>query len=104
MEEIYAGPAANQIFYLKVISLTSSVMALAFQAAVFMRIEELGLLQTAGWSTAFTLTFITPALAHFLFRKYVINLYYDEENDTYVAVVYSLPGAKQRVRIWYFRF
>jgi len=90
-QEIYNGILATQIKLVKAFSLTTSCIGLACQPVLLMKTSTANpaLVLGAAATMAF-FTFATPLLIHTISKKYVTKLYYNQVEDKYTAVVYSL--------------
>ncbi|CAL8096591.1 unnamed protein product [Orchesella dallaii] len=87
---VYKGLLADQMRRLKLFSLTTSAMGLAMQPVLIQRSVEIPL---GGKIAAFGMvgffTFGTPILIHLIAKKYVNELVYDPQNDSYQATTLS---------------
>lgn len=95
LEKIYTGPAGNRIFLLKIMSITTSVTAVVLEISLFT--SDMSVATKVGWSFAGLFTFSTPFLGHIVLRKYVTEMYYDDTNDSYTAVMYTIFATKKYV-------
>lgn len=99
---IYKGILATQIKLVKTFSLMTSVIGLACQPVLIMRMGENGgniaLMVASGAFLSF-FTFATPLLIHWISKKYVVELIYNKIDDTYTAITYSLLLRKKEVSL-----
>ena len=93
---------ATQIKLVKTFSLMTSVIGLACQPVLIMRMGENGgniaLMVASGAFLSF-FTFATPLLIHWISKKYVVELIYNKIDDTYTAITYSLLLRKKEVSL-----
>lgn len=80
---------------LKIMSLTTSLTAVLLEIGLVT--ANVPTAAKIGWSFAGLFTFSTPFLGHIVLRKYVTEMYYDDTNDTYTAVMYTLFATKKYV-------
>ena len=59
--------------------------------------QNIGLVLAAGSFISF-FTLATPFLIHFVSKKYVTELYYNRQDDSYTAVTYSILLRQKKVR------
>lgn len=99
---IYTGPLAQRIRSVKRFSLMTSFCGLLMQPVLLQKFLEqqtgLGVVIFAGTFIQF-FTFATPFLIHFVTKKYVRALYYEESTDTYTALTYNFWSADKLVRV-----
>ncbi len=88
-KEIYNGILSTQIKLVRSFSLMTSLIGVAAQPILFLKMENAALAFSAGAFFSF-FTFGTPLLVHAVSKKYVTRLYYDKASDVYTAVTYSL--------------
>lgn len=88
---VYQGKYTNQILRVKMFSLTTSVMGLVAQPVLWHKGLEVGGagLSMLMCSVAGIFTFVTPLLLHFVTKKYVIDIKYNEKTDEYTCVTIS---------------
>lgn len=88
---IYQGKYTNQILRVKMFSLTTSAMGLVAQPILWHKGIEVGGtgLGILICSVAGIFTFVTPLLLHFVTKKYVIDIKYNEKTDEYTCVTIS---------------
>ncbi|XP_055315607.1 transmembrane protein 70 homolog, mitochondrial [Sitodiplosis mosellana] len=88
---IYQGKYTNQILRVKMFSLTTSAMGLVAQPILWHKGLEVGGagLSVLMCSVAGIFTFVTPLLLHFVTKKYVIDIKYNEKTDEYTCVTIS---------------
>lgn len=55
--------------------------------------------QKCIFAAATSVSFLLTLIAHFIFRKYVISMYYDQQKNNYTAVIYTLFCLKKFVSI-----
>ncbi|EZA59701.1 hypothetical protein X777_16400, partial [Ooceraea biroi] len=97
--EIYYGSLTRQIKALKLFSLLTSTGGLLAQPFLYLKAIEsgntgavLGISACIGF-----LAVTTPFLIHIITKKYVTHLYYDTEEDKYIANTYSLFAQKKEI-------
>ncbi|XP_076263739.1 transmembrane protein 70 homolog, mitochondrial [Rhynchophorus ferrugineus] len=85
--EIYNGPLTPHIKAVKLFSLSSSIIGIVGQPLLYKSVVSTGSLPIiiAGYTFIGFFTFVTPILLHFITKKYVTQLNYDEVKDTYIA-------------------
>eukprot|EP00092_Neocalanus_flemingeri_P016777 GFUD01018146.1.p1 GENE.GFUD01018146.1~~GFUD01018146.1.p1 ORF type:complete len:249 (-),score=58.98 GFUD01018146.1:113-859(-) len=89
-QEIYNGIISTQIKLVKSFSLMTSCIGLAFQPILYTYSSaNAAVVVGAGVFLSF-FTFATPLLIHSISKKYVTKLYYNQVEDKYTAVVYSI--------------
>lgn len=59
--------------------------------------SNVALILAGGVAVSF-FTFVTPLLIHSVSKKYVTKLLYNEADDTYTAVTYSLMLRQKKVK------
>lgn len=98
---IYQGKYTNQILRVKMFSLTTSAMGLVAQPILWHKGIEVGGtgLGMLICSVAGIFTFVTPLLLHFVTKKYVIDIKYNEKTDEYTCVTISFFLFRNEVRI-----
>lgn len=96
---IYQGKYTHQILRVKMFSLATSAMGMLAQPILWNKSLEVGGtgLGVAICSVAGVFTFITPLLLHFVTKKYVIDIKYNEKTDEYTCVTISLFLFKNEV-------
>ncbi|CAG9584471.1 unnamed protein product [Danaus chrysippus] len=87
LERIYYGPLTPQIRAVKIFSVSSSAAGLAAQPIIIRESSSIGStsLIVALCSVVGFFTFVTPILLHFITKKYVTEMHYNPETDTYRA-------------------
>jgi len=89
-QEIYNGILSTQIKLVKSFSLMTSCIGLAFQPILYTYSSaNAAVVLGAGVFLSF-FTFATPLLIHSISKKYVTKLYYNQVEDKYTAIVYSI--------------
>lgn len=83
-EVIYKGRLQREIIRVKLFSMTTSVMGLAFQPFLYSQASSLPVL-IATCSVAGFFTFVTPVLLHQLAKRHVNRITYSEKEDNYIA-------------------
>lgn len=98
---IYQGKYTNQILRVKMFSLTTSAMGLLAQPILWHKGIEVGGtgLGMLICSVAGIFTFVTPLLLHFVTKKYVIDIKYNEKTDEYTCVTISFFLFRNEVRL-----
>lgn len=102
LELIYHGPLSKRIKVIKLFSISTSLGNLMIQPYLFPRIIESGSIVgavSAGLCFGFFIV-MTPILLHMLMKKYVINIHYDKNKNTYTASVYTLLAKLRKVKIF----
>lgn len=101
--EIYHGILTKQIRGLKIFSLLTSTGGLLAQPFLYTKAVEngntgvvIGLFACIGF-----LAVATPLLIHMITKKYVTHVYYNAEEDKYIANTYSLFVRKKEVCIFH---
>lgn len=91
LERIYYGPLTPQIRAVKLFSVGSSAFGLAAQPIILREANTIGStsLLIAICSVVGFFTFVTPILLHIITKKYVTEIYYDPETQTYQATTIS---------------
>lgn len=97
---VYKGKYTSQIIRVKLFSLSTSAMGLMAQPILWHKGLEvsgtgLGVLLC---SVAGIFTFVTPVLLHFVTKKYVVDIKYNEETDEYTCLTVSFFLFKNKVR------
>lgn len=97
---IYQGKYTKQILRVKLFSLTTSAMGLVAQPVLWHKGLEVGGagLSILMCSVAGIFTFVTPLLLHFVTKKYVIDIKYNEKTDEYTCVTISFFLFRNEVR------
>lgn len=101
-EHIYHGVLSRQIRAVKVFSLTSSIAGILLQPMLYEKSQELGGIgmTVAVCSMVGFFTFVTPLLLHLVTRKYVIDMEFDHETETYTASTISFFLYTKRVSMF----
>ncbi|TRY61265.1 hypothetical protein TCAL_07457 [Tigriopus californicus] len=99
---IYHGILATQIKLVKGFSLTTSAIGLSCQPVLYHHLQttsgaSLGVVLVTGAFLSF-FTFATPLLIHFVSKKYVTELRYNQLEDTYTAITYSVLLKKKEIK------
>lgn len=96
---IYEGKITKQIVRVKMFSITTSAMGLLAQPIIWTRaVEASGTgLGTILCSIVGIFTFVTPVLLHFVTKKYVIDIRYNEQKDEYTCATVSFFLFKNKV-------
>lgn len=91
-ELIYIGTMKNKVISLKVLSLVSTALSIAFQPYLFMKLMEKDSLTTMILIlTLFNLITIgNPIFIHFVTKRYVIEMHHHPKEEKYSATVYTL--------------
>lgn len=100
-EQIYYGTLSPKIRAVKVFSLTTSVVGLAVQPMLIEQGTKLGGVPMVVFLCGFAglFTFVTPALLHFVTKKYVTHISYNAEKDEYLANTISFFLLKKKVNL-----
>ncbi|CAG9763131.1 unnamed protein product [Ceutorhynchus assimilis] len=88
---IYYGPLTPHVRAVKMFSLSSSVVGLAVQPVLYNEILSTGNIPMilAAYSFIGFFTLLTPVLLHFVTKKYVLELQFDEPTSTYTAQTFN---------------
>ncbi|KAK0161148.1 hypothetical protein PV327_009654 [Microctonus hyperodae] len=98
-ELVYHGPLAKKIKMIKLFSISTSLFNLTIQPYLLPRILDSGSIAatvTAALCFGFFIV-VTPILLHVLTKKYVIDIYYDKEKNTYTASVYTFLAQLRKI-------
>jgi len=96
---IYNGLLSTNIRRIKLFSLATSITGIAMQPMLYQKMV------TAGEVSAMTLPLFgciaifalsTPPLLHYVTKRYIVSLAYDEKNGKYIATNYTLFGVKRK--------
>ncbi|RXG73977.1 Transmembrane protein 70-like protein, mitochondrial [Armadillidium vulgare] len=89
-EEIYKGVLTTQLKLLKMFSISTSAICLSVQPILYEKIGNTDLAIVVTLATFLGIfTFTTPALIHWVSKKYVTKLEYDPTRDIYAATTLS---------------
>jgi len=80
---IYAGNFTKYISRIKLVGFTTSALAVAVQPYVVSVAQEDMLLKAGALGTISTLVFCTPALVHIVAKKYITDIYFNDETKTF---------------------
>lgn len=83
-EVIYKGRLEREIIRVKLFSMTTSVMGIAFQPILYNQASSLPVL-IATCTVAGFFTFVTPVLLHQLAKRHVNRITYSKKDDNYIA-------------------
>lgn len=94
------GSLTPQIRAIKVFSLTTSIVGVCAQPILYEQASKLGsstpaIVALCGMIGFFT--FCTPILIHFISKKYVTELHYDETTKEYIATTINIFLMKKQV-------
>lgn len=100
-EQIYYGTLSPKIRAVKVFSLSTSIVGLAVQPMLIEQGTKMGGVPMVVFLCGFAglFTFVTPALLHFITKKYVTHIAYDADKDEYLANTISFFLFKKKVKI-----
>lgn len=98
-ESIYSGKYTSRIVRVKIFSLATSAMGLYAQPILWQQGQVVGgtSLGVLMCSIAGIFTFVTPALLHFVTKKYVVDIRYNKETDEYTTITVSFFLFKNKV-------
>lgn len=98
-EKVYTGSLASRMKAVKVFSLTTSITGCVVQPTLLEQSMKIGgtAMAVAACGVAGFFTIVTPLLLHFVTKKYVTELYYNEKTGEYTAVTISLFLMRQEV-------
>lgn len=90
-----------QIRAVKVFSLTTSIVGVAAQPILYEQANKMAtstpvLLAICGFVGFFT--FVTPILIHFITKKYVTELHYDDKSKEYIATTINFFLLKKQIK------
>lgn len=92
---IYQGSLNNRVFYLKTISISSSIL---LTNSYLYAIQKTGLTGAlVGLGCAFTPFVASPFIISWFFKRYITKLYYNYPDDTYTAHFYGLMTNKKQL-------
>lgn len=99
LKRIYYGTLAPRMRMVKLFSLTTSLAGLAAQPVLMEQGIKIGGTGMAIFlcSVGGFFTFVTPLLLHFVTKKYVTELHYNQATDEYIATTISLILLKIKV-------
>lgn len=94
------GSLTPQIRAIKVFSLTTSIVGVCAQPILYEQASKLGsstpaIVALCGVIGFFT--FITPIMIHFITKKYITELYYDQQNKEYIAIIMNFFLMRKQV-------
>jgi len=89
-ELVYVGTMARLVRFVKLFSITTSLMGIAVQPLIYNQVADLhwALALSLGGVTSFFI-FITPLLLHIVTKRYVTHIYWHSDVDRFNAVTYS---------------
>lgn len=101
LERIYYGPLTPQIRAVKIFSVSSSAAGLAAQPIIIREASSIGStsLIVALCSVVGFFTFVTPILLHIITKKYVTEMHYNPETETYRATTLNFFIAPVHVSV-----
>ena len=101
-QTIYEGILSTQIKLVKAFSLTTSAIGISCQPFLFLKMQtataNVAVMAGTGAFMAF-FTFATPMLIHHVSKKYVTELNYNQLEDSYTAITYSLFLRRKEVNM-----
>lgn len=99
-EKIYNGTLTSQIKAVKVFSVTTSLGGLVAQPILAEQGAKIGGMPMVIFLCTFVgfFTFVTPFLLHFITRRYVTEMFYNQDKDLYTATTLSIFLQKKNVR------
>jgi transmembrane protein 70 len=99
---VYHGPMAPQIRNVKIFSFMTTIAGVTVQPIFLDKVMTMGFnpLLIGAWTFIGFFTFVTPFLLHFVAKKYVTDLYYNEKSEEYTAETYNFFLRKKRVSSW----
>lgn len=97
---VYQGPIHAHIKGVKLVSFTSSLLFFAAQPMLYKDASSLSPLLFYPLALFFgVFTYATPFALHYLLvRRYVVRLYYDEEEDRFASIHYGFFGRRYALR------
>jgi hypothetical protein len=97
--KVYYGVLTPQIRAVKVFSLTSSILGVIAQPILLEKGSQIGgipmVVALCGFVGFFT--FVTPLLLHWITKKYITELHYDEQKDEYIATTITFFLRQKKV-------
>jgi len=89
-ELVYVGTMARLVRFVKLFSLSTSLMGVAVQPLIYNQVADLhwALALCLGSVTSFFI-FITPLLLHIVTKRYVTHIYWQSDADKFNAITYS---------------
>ncbi|XP_059478286.1 transmembrane protein 70 homolog, mitochondrial [Neocloeon triangulifer] len=95
-KKIYQGSLVSQVKSIKYFTIGTSIMGCIIQPVIWTRFIEM-----YGAGTTYTMasfigffTIVTPLLIHYITKKYVTDMYYNSETETYTAVTLSFLNGR----------
>lgn len=103
LQHVYTGSLTDKMKAVKLFSLTTSAAGLALQPILVEQGAKLGGTPMVLFLCSFAgfFTFVTPALLHFVAKKYVTHMHYNSATDEYVATTISFFMRRKDVRLLY---
>ena len=95
---VYAAPLSSRVKAVKVFSIVTSIFGLAMQPVVFSHANSLPVVlkfALTGGVSFFVLG--TPLLLHWLTKRYVLHMYYNEDKKEFSAALYNIFAKKNYV-------
>lgn len=86
---VYTGGMARNVKGLKMLSLSTSLLALLAQPFVLSAAKEDLVFKAGLMGTISAVVFFTPALVHFVTKKYVSDIYFNEETKVFTLAYRS---------------
>lgn len=98
-ELAYFGVMRKSVKAVKIFSLSTSLLTLMMQPYLMITLSSVGTGMLAAIGTVMGLfTFGTPLMIHFIAKKYVSDLYYDEDTEVFVASTLSLFARRKELQ------
>ncbi|XP_050294058.1 transmembrane protein 70 homolog, mitochondrial [Anthonomus grandis grandis] len=92
LKRVYYGQLSPHMRAVKLFSLSSSIVGITMQPFLYKEIVSTGNVPIilAAYSFIGFFTVVTPFLLHFISKKYVLELHYNEDKDTFIAKTLNL--------------
>ncbi|XP_054718275.1 transmembrane protein 70, mitochondrial-like [Uloborus diversus] len=92
---VYEGPIRRRIKSVKIISLTCTMLGLTMFPKIVYDVAQTNLLFGYFAVVGSLFYFSTPLILHYITKSYVIELYFNAENDTFTAKTYNIVAMLQ---------
>ncbi|XP_052815259.1 uncharacterized protein LOC128242215 [Mya arenaria] len=80
---VYTGPLTQNVTRIKAVSLTTSLVAVFAQPFVIAAAQEDMMMKAGVLGTISTIIFCTPVLLHLVAKKYVTDIYFNEDTKIF---------------------
>ncbi|CAL1534720.1 unnamed protein product [Lymnaea stagnalis] len=93
---VYQGRVGNMFRALKIFSLSTSVIGLSLQPYIMITYQDMPLKAAIPFFAVINMfVFVNPILIHFIAKKYVMELYFNQENKVFTAVLLTFFARKE---------